>query len=216
MNVFQLFNNWTLILRNFLIGVVSLFLIILFFCSAWSFSLVTIPQDMTFTPSGDALIVNGETQTDTLAKFKVALDRYPDTRTIILNIVPGSDDDDVNLKLARVIRKKNLSTHLTKDSVIESGGIELFMGGVERTMERGARVGVHSWIDEDDGYEAHELPKDHADHKPYIKTYQKLGIHKSFYWFVVNAAPSNGMYFMTEEELERFKLLTKPIIEPGQ
>ena len=178
--------------------------------------MVSISDDMTFTPSGDALIINGETQTDTLAKFKIALDQYPNTRTIILNIVPGSDDDDVNLKMARVIRKKNLSTHLTKDSIIESGGIELFIGGVERTMERGAQVGVHSWSDDDDGYEAHELPKDHKDHKPYIKTYQKLGIPKSFYWFVVNAAPANGMYFMTEDELMRFNLLTKPIIEPDQ
>ncbi len=216
MNVFKLFGSWTLISGHFRIGFVIVFLFLLLSISAWGFSLNSFSDDMTFTPYGDALIINGETQPDSLAKFKIALDQYPDTRTIILNIVPGSDDDDVNLKMARVIRKKTLSTHLTRDSVIESGGIELFMGGVERTMERGAKVGVHSWSDDDYGYEAHELPKDHADHKPYIKTYKKLGIPKSFYWFVINAAPADGMYFMTEEELERFNLLTKPIIEPGQ
>ncbi len=169
--------------------------------------------DMTFTPEGDALIINGETQNDSLVKFRAALEKYPQTRKIILNIVPGSDDDEVNLKMARVIRRHQLSTHLTRTSVIESGGVELFMGGVERTMEQGAKIGVHSWSD-DEGYEGHQLPKDHKDHKPYIKTYQKLGIPKSFYWFVLNAAPASGMYFMTEEEIVRYNLLTKPIVHP--
>lgn len=169
--------------------------------------------DMTFTPEGDTLIINGETQNDSLVKFRAALEKYPQTQKIILNIVPGSDDDEVNLKMARVIRRHQLSTHLTSSSVIESGGVELFMGGVERTMERGAKIGVHSWSD-DEGYEGHQLPKDHNDHKLYIKTYQKLGIPKSFYWFVINAAPSSGMHFMSEEEIVRYNLLTRPVLQP--
>lgn len=193
--------------------VVLLIVVLLFMC--WNFNVTSKSDHMTFTPSGNTLIINGETQADSLVKFRSALKNHPETRIIILNIVPGSDDDDVNLKMAKTIRRHKLSTHLTQNSIIESGGIELFMGGVERTMERGAKVGVHSWSDDDEGYEAHELPKGHPDHKPYIKTYQKLGIPKSFYWFSINAAPADDMYFMSEEELERFDLLTQPIINPA-
>lgn len=196
-------------------GVGLFVLFVLSFLFFGYFDLSSTTDEMTFSPKGDALIINGETQADSLVKFRAALNKYPNTRIIILNIVPGSDDDEVNLKMAKTIRRNNLSTHLTRNSIIESGGIELFMGGVERTMEQGAKVGIHSWIDDDEGYEAHELPKDHPDHKPYIKTYKKLGIPKSFYWFTVNSASADEMYFMTEEELERFNLLTKPILRPG-
>ena len=169
-------------------------------------------DDMTFTRDGTALIINGETQNDSLVKFKQALSRHPRTKTIILDQISGSENDDVNLKIAKHIRKRKLNTHLTHRSVIESGGIELFMGGVVRTMERGARIGVHSWSDDDDGYSGRDLAKDHPDHKPYIKTYMRLGIPKSFYWFTLQAAPPEDMYFMTEEELLRFNLITEPVI----
>lgn len=205
------------VLSSILSWLGCLFVIFLgvFLLMNWNFNLISSSDDMTFTPAGDALIINGETQSDSLVKFRAALKEHPETKKIILSIVPGSDDDDVNLKMAKTIRRHNLSTHLTRNSIIESGGIELFMGGVERTMERGAKVGVHSWSDDDEDYEAQELPKDHPDHKPYIKTYQKLGIPKSFYWFTVNAASSDDMYFMTEEELVRFNLLTQPILTSG-
>jgi hypothetical protein len=33
-----------------------------------------------------------------------------------------------------------------------------------------------------------------------------------FYWFTIHTAPSDGVHEMTEEEIEKYKLLTKPII----
>lgn len=184
----------------------------LIFSANWEVVLNSSPDHMTFTVEGNALIINGETQNDSLVKFKQALAQNPLTERIILNVVPGSDNDEVNLKIAKFIRKKKLNTHIHSKSIIESGGIELFMGGVERTMERGAKIGVHSWSDDDDHYEGRDLSLDHPDHKIYLKTYIKLGIPKSFYWFTLNAAPASQMHFMSEEEIVKFNLLTAPIV----
>jgi hypothetical protein len=171
---------------------------------------------MTFTAEGDRLIVNGTTGSDSLADLEAALAAHPETEVIVLNRVEGSDDDAVNLQMARAIRDRELDTHLNKDSIIESGGIELFIGGVNRTMNEGARIGVHSWFDEDEKYQGRDLPKDHPDHQPYLETYRALGVPEDLYWFILAAASSDGMYFMTEADIGRFDILTEPIGEKTQ
>ena len=168
---------------------------------------------MTFTAEGNALIVNGETGGTSLADLEGALAAHPNTRTLILDRIEGSNDDTVNLAMARTVRARNLDTHLNNDSVIELGGIELFIGGVHRTMEDGARIGVHSWYDDDGHYEGRDLPRDHPDHKPYLETYRGLGVTDDLYWFILDAASNKDMYFMTNEEIERFGVLTAPIGE---
>ena len=168
---------------------------------------------MTFTAQGTQLIVDGTTGSNSLADLEAALAAHPQTEVVVLNRVEGSDDDAVNLLMARAIRGRNLDTHLNRDSVIESGGIELFIGGVSRTMDSGARIGVHSWFDEDEKYQGRDLPKDHPDHQPYLETYRALGIPEDFYWFILAAASSDEMYFMTEADIERFDILTAPIGE---
>lgn len=166
---------------------------------------------MTFAAKGDALIVNGTTGRGSLADLQAALAANPGTRVLILSRIEGSDDDAVNLQMARMVRDRKLDTHLNADSVIESGGIELFIGGVNRTMDEGARIGVHSWSDEDEHYQGRDLPRDHPDHKPYLDTYRALGVPEDLYWFILAAAPNDGMYFMTEDDIDRFDVLTAPI-----
>ncbi len=170
-----------------------------------------IDNDMSFDVRGETVIVNGHTQSHSLKDLKKVLKRNPQIRTVELDQVAGSDDDLINLKMAKFIRKKGLDTRLTATSKIESGGIELFIGGVSRTIARGAKIGVHEWRDDDDGYDATDIPRDHEDHDPYLKTYSKLGIPKAFYWFVIEAAPPESMYFLSEEEISRFKLATEPL-----
>jgi hypothetical protein len=167
---------------------------------------------MTFTPRDDALVVDGETGSGSLADLEKALAEHPQTRVLILNRIAGSNDDAVNLAMAMLLRRKGLDTHLNSDSVIESGGIELFIGGNQRTMDEGARIGVHSWYDEE-GYEGRDLPKDHPDHRSYLEAYRALGIPEELYWFILAAAPNDSMYFMTDAEIEQFDVLTAQIGE---
>jgi hypothetical protein len=166
---------------------------------------------MTFSAKADRVTVEGTTNGDSLKELENILATYPQVRVIILDKVEGSDDDSTNLRMAELIRSRGLQTHLTSQSVIESGGIELFMGGVKRTMERGARIGVHSWIDEDTGYEGRDLPADHPDHREYLDAYSSLGVPEALYWFILKAAPSTAMYFLNDDEIKRFSVLTAPI-----
>ena len=166
---------------------------------------------MTFTAEHDRVLVEGTTDRHSLEELEEVLDDNPDVRMLVLGKVEGSDDDSTNLRMAEFVRGRGLTTHLTSQSVIESGGIELFMGGVRRTMERGARIGVHSWMDEDKGYQGRDLAPDHPDHQEYLNAYRALGTPEVFYWFILKAAPSTAMYFLNEEEIARFNILTSPI-----
>jgi hypothetical protein len=157
------------------------------------------------------VIVEGTTNRDSFEDFEEILNEHPEVRVIVLGQVEGSEDDSVNLRMAELIRRKGLQTHLTSRSVIESGGIELFLGGASRTMERGARIGVHSWIDEGKGYEGRDLSPSHPDHQEYLTAYRVLGTSEAFYWFILKAAPSSAMYFLNDDEIKRFSLLTAPI-----
>ncbi|WP_201342190.1 hypothetical protein [Abyssogena phaseoliformis symbiont] len=46
------------------------------------------------------------------------------------------------IKLAYYVRKQGLNTKLLSFSNINSGAVDLFLVGVERTMERGVHIGI--------------------------------------------------------------------------
>ncbi|MBO9489691.1 hypothetical protein J7384_04865 [Endozoicomonas sp. G2_1] len=142
-----------------------------------------------------------------VAKVTELTDKYPAVKTIVLRNVPGSVDDDSNLRAARLVYDKGLNTELLANSDIASGGVDFFLAGKRRTIASGARLGVHSW-GTDDGTIAAQLPRDHAEHKPYIEFYQhiKLAEPTEFYFFTLNAAPAESIHIMTPAEITRWKM----------
>ncbi len=84
--------------------------------------------------------------------------------------------------------------------------VDLFLAGVKRTMEPGAKIGVHSWSD--GTKEAKDYPRDapeHAKNRLYIE--RMLG-NDEFYWFTIYAAPAEDIYFMKVSEIRDYELLT--------
>ena len=138
------------------------------------------------------------------------IQNHPEVTTIVEGHISGSIHDDINMQTGRLIRKAGLATHITKDSDISSGGVDLFCSGKIRTMEDGAKVGVHSWSGDD--VEAGELPIDSPLHKNQIDYFtEMLGspIGKEFYFYTINAAPADDIYQMDRAEMEAYMLLTK-------
>lgn len=133
--------------------------------------------------------------------------KYPAVKNIVLMNVPGSVDDDSNLRAARLVYDRGLNTELLANSDIASGGVDFFLAGNRRVIANGARLGVHSWGG-DDGLIAAQLPRDHAEHKPYIEFYQhiKLAEPAEFYFFTLNAAPAESIHIMTPAEISRWKM----------
>lgn len=166
-----------------------------------------------FEVRGDELHMSGEINSKTLDQFLTVIDEHPNITTLVELEVPGSLDDDTMIALGYKVRELGLDTRLLATSAIDSGGVDLFLAGVERTMQDGAHIGVHSWSDGQ--REATDYPRnapEHEQNRAYIE--EMLGTDE-FYWFTIEAAPADGIYPMTNAEIERFGLLTGSIERSG-
>lgn len=164
-------------------------------------------RTMRLVVNGDVVMLDGIINAKSYRQFSDMIAENPQITTLVQGEVLGSIDDDVNIKLGYYVRELGLNTHLTAQSNIQSGGVDLFLAGVRRTMEAGAVLGVHSWTD--NTVDGADLPRDSAEHdltKDYIAA--MLG-STAFYWFTLSAAPSDGMYFMTSDDVEKYGLVTE-------
>jgi hypothetical protein len=162
-----------------------------------------------FVVSGDEIFAIGEIDSESLALFQQIAADHPSAKTLVLQYVGGSVDDAANVAFARVVRDMGLRTRVPSDGLIASGGTDLFLAGVDRVLETGACVGVHSWAAQD--YTATDLPRSDPEHDRYLSYYADMQIDPDFYWFTVNAAPSDGMHWMTAAEAVRFETATQQI-----
>ena len=108
--------------------------------------------------------LSGSLGTVTYAQIKDLIKNHPEVRTIIMTSISGSVNDAVNMHTGRLLRKNGFTTKLLSNSDISSGGVDLFCAGNKRIVEKGAKVGVHSWCCVN-GHVADELPKEHPAHK---------------------------------------------------
>jgi len=164
-----------------------------------------------FVVEGEALIMNGEINSKTLDQFEEVIGENPQITVLIEENVPGSLDDDTMIPLAYRVRELGLNTHLRATSDINSGGVDLFLAGVERTMEKGAHIGVHSWSD--GVREAKDYPKEAPEHEQNRAYIEDMLGSDAFYWFTIYAAPADEIHGMTEDEIIEYGLLTQAILQ---
>lgn len=162
-----------------------------------------------FSVDGQKLLMSGLINSKTLDQFETVFAANPDITTVVEGEIDGSIDDDTMIALAYRVRALGLNTHLTADSKIYSGGVDLYLAGVQRTMERGAVIGVHSWSD--GIWDAADYPRDAPEHEQNRLYIERMLGDDAFYWFTIYAAPADGIHEMTDQEIARFNLLTQPI-----
>lgn len=163
---------------------------------------------LTFTPKGDHFVLNGVIDELSLEDFNLARQAHPEIKHLVFENIPGSVDDETNLKLARKIRSLGMTTELPEGGLVASGGTDLFLAGTRRTMAENACVGVHAWAYEEDGevLSANQIPRDAIEHSAYTRYYQAMGIEPNFYWYTLAAAPYQGMHWMSFSEIKRYKM----------
>ena len=122
--------------------------------------------------------------------------------------IPGSVDQDATMNAARLIRRLGLNTHIARTGYVLSGGVDLFLGGVKRSIGPGAGVGVHSWLD-GLGLDPKDLSRSDPIHATYVNFFLEMGVPEDFYWFSLEAAPANRVYFMTPEEIFDYRIDTE-------
>ncbi|AVX03223.1 beta-lactamase [Maritalea myrionectae] len=185
----------------------------LFAALALFFASLSAPQQSfagtEFEVEGNIVHMDYEITSRTYNQFVRLHQKNPQVDTILMHEIDGSTDDEVMIKLGYYLRKHGFKTKLHSESEIYSGGVDLFLAGVERTMERGAIIGVHSWSDgERDGADYPRSSPEHDMNRNYIKA--MLG-RDGFYWFTLEAAPADDIHIMSEGEIRKYRLLTKPI-----
>ncbi len=160
--------------------------------------------------SKDTIYMKGVIYSGTHDDINQVFNQYPDITTLVMEDVPGSIDDVVNLKASMEIRKQGINTYVPKDGVIASGGTDMFLAGVERKVHPTAKLGVHSWGTGDDEAKATDLPTDHPEHQKYLEYYRKMEIPEDFYWYTLEAAPAEDIHWMTPQEIIKYKVETIP------
>lgn len=166
-------------------------------------------RDITDTfVDGDRLFVAGTLNAMTYDEIERQLTENPGLKTVILEDIDGSIDDEANLQTAMLIHAAGLDTFVPADGIIESGAVDLFCAGRNRIAERGARIGVHSWAD-GDGVEGGEISRSSDEHQIYLDYFEAVGCPVSFYWFTLEAAPASGIHYMTEAELIDYQVATE-------
>jgi len=191
---------------------------ILFFSFAISITSCSKAQNSTrnagiFTVlQGDTILqIDGVINKHSLTNFNKLHMQYPDLRTISIVNCDGSKDDEVNLQLSFKIHELQLNTHLQENGLIASGGVDLFLAGINRSCGENTLIGVHSWSSL--FKQATDFPIGHENHQPYIDYYISIGFTKQeseeFYYFTINSASARDIYWMTEEEIQEYNIITE-------
>ena len=178
-----------------------------------------LPDSATFIVEGREVVMNGSIDCSTQEKLSNILDNNEAISTLVLNVVPGSGDDEANLQLGRMVSAQGLDTRIPDFSfnrddpeqvlsgLVESGGVDLFLSGINRSIGNNACIGVHSWADSD-GNEALDYAQDDAVHQEYIQYYADVGYEngQDFYFFTLASQAADGMHYMTTRELNNWHM----------
>lgn len=141
------------------------------------------------------------------SQLKSTLSKHPNVTDLVLVDVPGSTDQAATMEAARFIRHLGLNTHIAQTGYVLSGGVDLFLGGVQRTIGAGAGVGVHSWRDTQSWGD--EIDLSDPVHASYVNFYLEMGVPERFYWFTLDAAPAERIYYLSPEEIYDYRLLSE-------
>ena len=170
-------------------------------------------QTLDLKVEGNTLVIDGIINSKSYDQMVEVFDAYPNIDTLRFMDVPGSLDDEINLQIGRWLAPKSLTSIVGEGGHITSGGPDLFLVGDIRIVEEGAQVGVHSWFD--GMKDGSEYAKDDPVHQPYIAYYIEVGLTpqqaEDFYFFTLNAASSEDMYYMKDEELLKYGVATQLI-----
>lgn len=177
----------------------------------WSDSAQSVPQtQMHFGPfrvvASDRVELNGSVTSRTPAQFGALLQAHPHIRQVDIIDCPGTDDDEANLALARMIRKAGITTYVPSGGSVRSGGVELFLAGVRRRADSAAEFAVHSWLDED-GMAPEDFGEDDPVNRTYIEYYREMGMTEEkarAFYALTNSVPHDDALYLKPQDIAAY------------
>lgn len=156
--------------------------------------------------AGDRVELNGSITSRAPTQFRALLRAYPHIRQVDMVDCPGTDDDEANLALARMIRKAGIATYVPSGGSVRSGGVELFLAGVRRHADSTAEFAVHSWLDED-GMEPDDFSEDDPVNRAYIEYYREMGMTEEkarAFYALTNSVPHDDALYLKPQDIAAY------------
>ena len=181
-----------------------------FLFTLWS-GYLNLVETTDFRVEGAVVRMSGEINGKTYDRFVELHEANPQITTLYEDTVPGSLDDETMIGLSYYVRRQGLQTMIGCESAIYSGGVDLFLAGVERIFDCADKnvtpqIGVHAWSD---GFkQATDYPRGSPEHESNRKYVEDMLGRDDFYWFTIRAAPADGIHLMTRAEIDRYGLVT--------
>jgi hypothetical protein len=157
--------------------------------------------------SGEIVRIDGLINSRAARQFRRMLDRNPQVVRVQFGEIEGSSDDETVVELGYFIRDRGLATFMGADAEVYSGGVDLFLAGVVRTVASGAVIGVHEW-QTGFGQSGRDYPRGASQHEPTRGFIEDMLGSDAFYWFTLDAAAFDEVYVMNRGEMIRFGLIT--------
>ena len=153
--------------------------------------------------------MHGTVTSTTPADFAAMRAAFPQLRALRMIECPGSDDDEANLALARMVRAARIDTIVPAGGSVRSGAVELFLAGVRRQADPRAEFAVHSWRD-DLGREADDIARDDPVHREYLDFYRDMGLSDEtaqHFYALSNSVPYDDALYLPPSHLAAMGLL---------
>lgn len=140
------------------------------------------------------------------AHFSAMLRDYPGLAVLDMIECPGTEDDQANMKLGRMIRAAGIATHVPARGSVRSGAVELFLAGATRQVDDGAEFAVHSWLD-DNGRQPQDFAPDSPENRLYLDYYAEMGMvpadARAFY-DMTNSVGFENAKWLTAQDMRRW------------
>lgn len=184
---------------------------------SWTESGAAVPQNSPALASFGPFRVTDRTSAEmiglvdsrTPGQFAAMLKAYPGITTLRMIECPGSEDDEANLRLARMVRQARIETVVPAGGSVRSGAVELFLAGVKRRADSQAEFAVHSWRDEL-GREARDLPANDPVHREYLDFYREMGLSEDSahrFYALTNSVSFDDAVYLAPLQLAAMGLL---------
>ncbi len=160
--------------------------------------------------SGGMLNVTGSIDPGSSARFAAEIGRVGEyVRQVSLNSPGGSVQDA--LAIARLIREKELVTHVGEGNICASSCPLILAGGLERIAHAKAAIGVHQMFS-GRGSEARnadlEVSGTQTLTAEVTRFLDEMGVDPAI-WLHAMETPPQQLYYLTSEELTRYRLATE-------
>ena len=162
--------------------------------------------------SEERAAIVGSTDAASPAQFDAMIEDFPSLETLDLIEAPGTSNDIANLAVGRRIRAHGLDTHVPSYGSVRSGAVELFLAGVEKSVDHGAWFAVHSWID-NYGREPDDFAPNDPANRLYLDYYEEMGMSgaraREFY-AMTNSVPHHSAKWLRAEDMRPWISADRP------